>query len=468
MAKSSSPPPDRQGRLQVAVFSAVIGSFLASTMLIEWTSGELDANAEQIVSNAMPSIELLASIRGSTHEVELLVSRRLHGEPWPSAVDTSFDRLKDEVVGYLRLPSFPREAQYYDELENAWALFSDAFTETRELSGAGNEREARETFAQKLVPAAARLNDAAITAIDFNAQNARSLASQIRQIRQRTVWLGRSLTAFCVALGAAGGVLLYLQGRNRRAVLRANSELAEARAAELEQFAGRVAHDLRNPLSSARMACAVIMQDNKDESLGGLVDRIIRSISRADAIITDLLNFARAGGNADPGARTDVREVMNDLVTPMTQQAEQARIEMHLDPIPPVLVACAPGVYLSLASNLVRNAMKYMGNRDTRQITVRVIDQGSMVRTEVIDTGAGVSVESLPQLFEPYFRAQGGRDGLGLGLATVKKLAEGHHGRVGVSSTVGVGSTFWFELPRAGTAFEWTKDEQSRGAPVLH
>jgi signal transduction histidine kinase len=468
MSQTASRVHDKQGRLLVVVFTAVIGSFLASTWLIEWTSSELDANAEQIVSNAMPSIEILASARGSTLQVELAVSRYLHANGSTSAVDSSFTRLKGEVDGYLRLASFPGELGYYHELENAWALFDDAFTQTRELEVAGRGREARDTFSLKLVPAAARLNDAAITTIDFNAQNARSLASHIRQIRRRTLWLGRSLTAFCVALGVTGGVLLYLQGRNRRAALRAHAALSEARAVELEQFAGRVAHDLRNPLSTARMACAVITEDNQDENLEKLVNRIIRSISRADAIITDLLNFARAGGNADPGARTDVREVIKDLMTPMTQQAEQARIEMRFDPIPPVLVACAPGVYLSLVSNLMRNAIKYMGNRETRQITVRVVERGSMVRTDVIDTGAGISEESLPQLFEPYFRAHGGRDGLGLGLATVKKLAEGHHGRVGVSSAVGSGSTFWFELPRAGTALEWANDDQSTGASVLH
>jgi hypothetical protein len=157
------------------------------------------------------------------------------------------------------------------------------------------------------------------------------------------------------------------------------------------------------------MACAVITDENKDQDLGRLIDRILRSISRADAIITDLLNFARAGGTADPGARTDVREVIADLVTPMTQQAEQAQIELRFDQIPPVLVACDPGVYLSLVGNLVRNAIKYMGNGDTRHITVRVVDQGSRVRTEVIDTGARATTVALKWARRPSGRTIGPR-----------------------------------------------------------
>src|SRR5688500_16724835 len=100
---------------------------------------------------------------------------------------------------------------------------------------------------------------------------------------------------------------------------------------------------------------------------------------------------------------------------------------------------------------MVRNAIKYMGDAPTKRITVRVSNEGDGVRTEVTDTGPGIPPEKLPPLFEPYFRAdRGGQEGLGLGLATVKKLAEGHNGRVGVTSALGRGSTFWFVLPRTG------------------
>jgi signal transduction histidine kinase len=107
-----------------------------------------------------------------------------------------------------------------------------------------------------------------------------------------------------------------------------------------------------------------------------------------------------------------------------------------------------------LVGNLLRNAMKYMGDSSTRRIVLRVRDEGTCVRTEVTDTGPGISAESLPSLFDPYFRAvhDRGKEGLGVGLATVKKLAEGHHGSVGVASQPGTGSTFWFLLPRAGSA----------------
>ena len=95
-----------------------------------------------------------------------------------------------------------------------------------------------------------------------------------------------------------------------------------------------------------------------------------------------------------------------------------------------------------------------MGDAVTRRITVRVTDEDGVVRTEVADTGPGIPQENLPSLFELHFRGDRRHEGLGLGLATVKKLAEGHNGRVGVSSERGRGSTFWFVLPRAGSGLD--------------
>jgi signal transduction histidine kinase len=111
---------------------------------------------------------------------------------------------------------------------------------------------------------------------------------------------------------------------------------------------------------------------------------------------------------------------------------------------------------MSLVSNLVRNAIKYMGDAATRRITVHASAKGDEVRTEVSDTGPGVPEEKVASLFDAYFRADRGKEGLGLGLATVKKLAEGHNGRVGVTTAIGRGSSFWFVLPRAGSEYDAT------------
>ena len=111
--------------------------------------------------------------------------------------------------------------------------------------------------------------------------------------------------------------------------------------------------------------------------------------------------------------------------------------------------ACAPGVLASILSNLVRNGIRYVGDRPRREVRVAVHEYESTLRVEVEDTGPGLPTGLESTVFDPYVRGQSGSPGLGLGLATVKRLAEAYGGSVGVVSRAGEGCTFWFELPRA-------------------
>ncbi len=476
MPAPTAPAKDASTRVLVIVFTIVMGSFLLTTVAVQRASSEVDTLSDRIVSSSAPSIERLAALRGSTLEVELALSRYVHpasghGPPAPP-LDRALRRLNDEVHGYLALTDLPGEELYENAVQQAWARFDESVRRTRELVDAGDVPQATRRFARVVEPAAGRLLDAAVRAIEFDAQYGRQLAARIKEIRHRTLWLANGLTAFCVALGVAGALFIERQARSRRAAALAYAKFLEERADELEQFAGRVAHDIRNPLSSAKMGAELVVAGAPPERSQEYAQRIVRSLERAESITSALLDFARSGARPDPGARTDPREVLADLESSLTQDAERARIALYIEPAPAVLVACSVGVYLSLVGNLVRNAVKHMGDSDPRRIDVRVLEHAGVVRTEVSDTGPGIAKHEVASLFRPYFRAtgSGGRDGLGLGLATVKKLAEGHGGSVGVSSVVGKGSTFWFELPRAGAASEapGSRDAVGRALETQH
>ena len=464
MPAPKTPAKDASTRVLFVVFTLVMGSFLLTTLAVQRASREVDTLSDAIVSSSAPSIERLAALRGSTLEVELALSHYVHPPsgrtPQAPPLDRAARRLHDEVRAYLALTDLPGEEHHENAVQQAWARFDESVRRTRELVDGGDVRQAAQRFSAVVEPAAGRLLDAAVRAIEFDAQYGRQLAARIKQIRHRTLWLANGLTAFCVALGVAGALFIERQARNRRCAQLAYASFLEERAAELEQFAGRVAHDIRNPLSSAKMGAELIAAGSPPERSQEYAERVVRSLQRAESITSALLDFARSGARPDPGARTDPREVLADLESSFTQEAERARIALRIEPAPAVLVACSVGVYLSLIGNLVRNAMKHMGDAPTRQIDVRILERAGVVRTEVSDTGPGIAEHELRSLFQPYFRAagSGGRDGLGLGLATVKKLAEGHGGAAGVSSNVGKGSTFWFELPRAG----WASDPASR------
>lgn len=466
-------PQDGTGRVRTIVFTVVVASFSATTLAIHRASSDIDALSDSIVSNSAPTIERLASLRGSTSSVQLALWRYLQEKAGlrsssKAALDAALTQLNADVQGYLALPRLPGEQRHWDQVRQAWLEFDDAVKRTRDLAEAGIDDPPREAI-EHVEPDANRLVDAAMSAIEFNAKNGRLLAARVKETRRRANALGDGLSAFCVVLAAAGAVVIDRDARNRRALVQAYSKHVEARAAELEQFAGRVAHDIRNPVGAAQMVAELVIQRSSEEGVRELGGRIVRSLARANAVTTGLLDFARSGANPDPGARADVREAIANLAGDVIEAAERAGIDLRLEALPPVFAACSPGVYLSMLSNLVWNAIKYMGDASVRRISVRVTDQGSVVRTEVIDTGPGIAAENLPSLFVPYFRGQSaGREGLGLGLATVKKLAEGHGGQAGVHSVLGQGSTFWFTLPRAGTPSEPVSDSAVRGAEDDH
>jgi signal transduction histidine kinase len=111
-------------------------------------------------------------------------------------------------------------------------------------------------------------------------------------------------------------------------------------------------------------------------------------------------------------------------------------------------VPCSQAVIASIVQNLVRNAIKYMGVRPVRRIVVRAKPAGPMARLEVEDTGPGIPVGLREAIFDPFVRGPNEQaNGTGLGLATVKRLAEAHGGAVGVRTPSGGGALFWVELP---------------------
>lgn len=438
------------------VFSAVIGSFLGASLLTQYVSSEIGSLSGALATHVATSIEKLASVHGSALEAEVALSLYLAGDATDAQRVKWFEESMSEagaaLEDYSKLPRFPGERGVHRDVQRAWARFEEAARNAENLARSGELAQAEQQLT-RVDAAAQALVQAALRGVELNARQGRALAAEIGERRARAVFLSNALAGVCVLLGLAGAVLLHRQGQTARRLVDERAHALEQRAAELEQFAGRVAHDIRNPLSAASLMCDLIGTQVQDQEVLATVARLKRSLARANAITTDLLQFARSGAKPDPGARTSPHAIIADLAPQFDTEAAAQSITLRWETVPPALVACSEGVYLSLLSNLVRNAMKYMGSSQERRIVVAVRDEGAAVRTEVADTGPGIPEQSLGSLFEPYFRGDNARaaDGLGLGLATVRKLAESHGGSVGVSSSVGRGSTFWFVLPKAGT-----------------
>src|SRR5262249_25261559 len=154
---------------------------------------------------------------------------------------------------------------------------------------------------------------------------------------------------------------------------------------------------------------------------------------------------ARAGARPSPADQASPGAVLKGLYEEMQAAADAVGVEIRVDPVPPCKVTCAPGVLGSVLQNLLRNALKYMGDATERRVNVRVTVEAGRATFEVSDTGPGLAPELQERIFEAYVRGdRSGKPGLGLGLATVKRLVESHGGKVRVRSAPGEGSTFIF------------------------
>jgi signal transduction histidine kinase len=215
-----------------------------------------------------------------------------------------------------------------------------------------------------------------------------------------------------------------------------------------------VAHEFRTPLTSLRMAihlCAGEVVGPLTEKQADLMFAARQDCERLQSIVDDLLDLSRIQSGKLGLSRGAAAP--NDLVAAVLEEhrgeASAAGIALtgvageHL----PCISVDRERVELVL-SNLVSNALKHTPRGGGVEVTA-VEGEGS-VRFEVKDTGSGIAPEYHERIFEKFFRVPGASSGgVGLGLYLAREIVEAHGGRIGVESALGLGSRFWFTVPRA-------------------
>jgi CheY-like chemotaxis protein len=206
------------------------------------------------------------------------------------------------------------------------------------------------------------------------------------------------------------------------------------------------------------------------------IDRILQAGRHLEELTDQVLDIARIeAGHLDlapvPTGWAEVADEAVSLVRPLA--ADRAiTVERRVPDTPDLLVLADTLRLRQVLLNLLSNAVKY--NRVGGAVTVEVTEareaSGGMVRTRVHDTGRGIAEGDLARLFLPFDRLGAettGTPGAGLGLALTKGLVESMGGAIGVETTVGVGSTFWFDLPSA-TAHTRVRDPSVDSEPDAH
>lgn len=215
-----------------------------------------------------------------------------------------------------------------------------------------------------------------------------------------------------------------------------------------EQFIGILGHDLRNPLTAIQMAVEVL--GDLPDPYAPVVARAARSAQRIEAMIRDLLDFARgrlAGGIPIAPRPCDLRVICDAVVQEM-QQAHPARA-IRFEGAGDLRGDWDPDRVEQVVSNLVGNAVTH----GIGSVRVTGRDDGAEVVTTVHNQGPAIPAAVIPILFEPFKRAAADADGatsqgLGLGLYIASEIVHAHGAAISVASKEGEGTTFTIRWPR--------------------
>ncbi len=229
-------------------------------------------------------------------------------------------------------------------------------------------------------------------------------------------------------------------------IVKMNTELRR-RNQELDEYAHVVSHDLRAPLRGIATLAEWIAEDNADKLEGESreqLDLLVERVTKMGALVDGILEYSRVGR-----VRTSFETVDSGLVAAEVVDllAPPPGIEVTLDPGLPV-VHIDPRHLAQVLQNLIGNAVQHMG-APTGEIGVTCHEDARGWEFCVRDTGVGIAPEHHERIFRIFERLrQDDANTSGLGLAIVTKIVEQYGGTVRVESEVGVGSRFYFQLPK--------------------
>jgi len=258
--------------------------------------------------------------------------------------------------------------------------------------------------------------------------------------------LGLSATPLSDHTGNVIGRVIHFQDLTDLRHMEQTVARAE-RLAGIGRLAANIAHEIRNPLASISGSVEVLKRlPGADAETRNLVDIAVREVDRVNALISNLLDYARP--RTEDRQRLDLAEMVAEIakIFELERRAKEVRLQLHAPTN--VWVEAASGQMQQVLWNLLRNAAEAMPEGGTIYLSTA---QRNATPPEAIlmvrDTGIGIAREDLDHIFEPFFSRKTG--GTGLGLATTARIVEDHKGTIDVLSQRGKGTTFTVRLPAA-------------------
>lgn len=229
---------------------------------------------------------------------------------------------------------------------------------------------------------------------------------------------------------------------------------ASRRKAELMSM---VSHDLRTPLTSMQGSMTLLQAG----IMGELPPNAVKEVSRAERnatrlinLINDLLDIEKLeAGKMDMAVKDiELQPVFEESLESVSQFASSHCVKLDIEPTS-LKVLADHNRLIQVLINLMSNAIKF--SPEGESVRLLAIDSGNMVEVQVVDKGRGVPESHREAIFERFKQVEAAdateKKGTGLGLPICKLIVESHGGTIGVTSTAGSGSTFWFKIPKSSS-----------------
>lgn len=279
--------------------------------------------------------------------------------------------------------------------------------------------------------------------------NIYSILEKIQKKENKLISSKKSKSSISPLRKVQNTINTYIKAKNKEI------EVLQKNETFRREFIADISHELKTPIFAAQGYIHTLLDGAVEDPnvRDKFLKRAAKSLNNLEKLVQDLitLNQMESGVIKFSKIPFDLKETVQEVLEQLEEKASRRNVKIlfkYDNEISYRTLADKDKIF-RVIQNLVSNAIKY--NKDEGKVIVRLKSRKKLISFKVKDEGQGISPEDLKRIFERFYRVEKSRSrekgGTGLGLAIVKHILEGHKSKINVSSTLGEGSVFSFDLP---------------------